>query len=135
MIYEYLTIFATEFRQSINLPTLLLSVYVLYEAIAVVQMWRDDEPKSERFYFAVGIVLHWLATFLGRSIDIMRENQMILVRTAFLMTTLNITFFVFPAGISYIRALTQHRSPNRWKQAALAFIIMIMLTYSIQVFL
>lgn len=124
--------FLGDIRFSINTPSQILSIFVLYWAIGVVHQFQSDQPKSERFFFALGITSHWFATFIGRCIDTMREEGMIKVSTAHFCTSMNLVTLVFAAGVFYTRALTQHLYPNLWKWTAGIYVFLVVVLYTLR---
>jgi len=105
--------FLSNIRFSYNLTNILLWLEVIIFTIGTIWQWKEDKPKSERFWFITGVFFSSSAILLGRNIDILREGGAILVRNAHLIATLNQSL-IFIAGIFYVRALTQHWVKNLW---------------------
>lgn len=122
---------AFNLRFAFSSADLLLSLQVLFMAIGTIWLFKDDKPKGERFHFIMGIFFHWIATMLGRTIDILREDGLILVRTAHMLTSINLVF-VFIAGTFYTKALSGHTYPNYWKYSAYILVAYALIVFSLR---
>lgn len=135
-ITEYLTNgnFASDIRFTYNITNTAEWVCALFFTIGTVWMFKDDKPASERLFFAIGIFFVAVAVIIGRNIDMMREGKAILVRSAHLLTTFNMSF-IFLSGILFIRALTQHWIKDFWKYSLYGLLGLSAIVFTLRVIL
>ena len=126
--------FSANLRFSFGVTDLILGIMIVFMAFGTLWLWKEDKPKSERFYFIFGVWFHWLATINSRVIDLLRESGSILIRHAHLMTTINLVL-VFIAGIFYTRALSQHAWPNYWKWSLAILISFAFASFSVSMYM
>jgi len=124
-----------ELISEINFPLriglLVFGVFIITSAISYLWVRRKG-PYTDAFWFVVGIVFHWSATFNASIIAVALRSGLIEKDLSDTLSTLNI-INVIPAGAFYFRSLTLNKSAKLWRIVIGLVISIMLIAYTVEI--